>query len=71
MCRLDHPPHVIVSLTRILWRGSVRIWNWNKQKPLAILKYHTESVQAAAFAARGSNLLASASTNRIAVWAIY
>lgn len=53
----------------------VRIYNWKKLTPLAILKSHTEGVYALAFSSMstpGGSLLASASKDKkIALWSIY
>ena len=51
------------------WDRRVRLWQWRKWKPLAILKQHTAGVNAVHFS-RDSRWLASASSDRsIAVWA--
>ncbi|EGC38380.1 hypothetical protein DICPUDRAFT_148995 [Dictyostelium purpureum] len=52
------------------WDKRIRIFNFKKQTPLAILKYHSESVYSIDFS--GDNILASASKDsRIALWDIY
>ncbi|KYR00102.1 guanine nucleotide-binding protein subunit beta-like protein 1 [Tieghemostelium lacteum] len=52
------------------WDHRVRIFNFKKHTPLAILKYHEESVYTIDF--NTNNILASASKDmRIALWSIY
>ncbi|KAK5578999.1 hypothetical protein RB653_008675 [Dictyostelium firmibasis] len=52
------------------WDKRIRIFNFKKQIPLAILKYHTESVYSIDF--NSNNILASGSKDcRIALWDIY
>eukprot|EP00753_Platysulcus_tardus_P007263 PLAT15005.1.p1 GENE.PLAT15005.1~~PLAT15005.1.p1 ORF type:complete len:351 (-),score=91.77 PLAT15005.1:60-1088(-) len=65
------------------WDHRVRVWSWSKRsskggrkarkevKPLAVLRYHSDSVYAVAFQA-DSHLLASAGKDgRVALWDIY
>jgi len=53
------------------WDHRIRIYNWKKLKPLAILKGHTEGVFCLDFSPL-SNLMASGSKDkRIAIWSIY
>ncbi|KAM9970050.1 hypothetical protein ACTFIR_001890 [Dictyostelium discoideum] len=52
------------------WDKRIRIFNFKKQTPLAILKYHTESVYSIDF--NSNNILASGSKDcKIALWDIY
>ncbi|GAM17095.1 hypothetical protein SAMD00019534_002700 [Acytostelium subglobosum LB1] len=52
------------------WDRRVRIFNARKHTPLAILKYHTESIYSIDF--NRQNVLASASKDlKIALWSIY
>eukprot|EP01133_Synstelium_polycarpum_P013298 gene13298-15630_t len=52
------------------WDRRVRVFNFRKHTPLAILKYHTDSIYSVAFSSH--NVLASASKDmRIALWNIY
>jgi len=57
------------------WDHRVRIYSWKKYNPLAILKYHTESVYSIDFSplnTPGGPLLASGSKDqKIALWSIY
>lgn len=59
------------------WDHRVRIFDWNKHKPLAILKFHTTQVYCVDFGKydgvfSGKYTLASASKDRrIALWDIY
>ena len=53
------------------WDKRVRLWQWKRWKPLAVLKQHTETVTAVHFSA-DSRWLASASNDRtIALWDVY
>lgn len=52
------------------WDGKVRVYNYKKAAPLAILKYHTAGVTTVAFSA--DHLLASAARDgTIALWSVY
>ena len=53
------------------WDRRVRVWQWGKWKPLAVLRYHTGTVNAVCFSPC-SRWLASASNDRtVAIWSIY
>ncbi|KAF2073210.1 hypothetical protein CYY_005492 [Polysphondylium violaceum] len=52
------------------WDRRIRIFNFKKHTPLAILKYHTESIYTLDFSS--NNILASGSKDmKIALWSIY
>lgn len=55
------------------WDKRVRIWDYRRPRPLAILKAHTGAVNCLAFSpTEGDNLLVSGSADtRIACWSIY
>ena len=53
------------------WDRRVRVWQWGKWKPLAVLRYHAGTVNAVCFSPC-SRWLASASNDRtVAIWSIY
>jgi len=53
------------------WDHRIRIFDWKKPQPLAILKYHSAEVFSIDFS-QFSNLIASGSKDkRIAMWSIY
>ena len=53
------------------WDRRVRVWQWRKLKPLAVLKHHTATVHAVHFSAC-SRWLATASGDRtIALWSVF
>lgn len=55
------------------WDSRVRVWDFKRPRPLAILKAHTGAVNCMAFSSReGDNVLVSGSADtRIACWSIY
>ena len=53
------------------WDRRVRLWQWRKGKPLAVLKHHAGTVNAVHFSAC-SRWLATASDDRtVALWSLY
>jgi guanine nucleotide-binding protein subunit beta-like protein 1 len=56
-------------LTRVMLR--VRVFHTRKLKPLAILKYHSESVFAVDFTPDSNFLLSASKDHKIALWSIY
>ena len=53
------------------WDRRVRLWQWGKWKPLAVLQQHTGTVNAVHFSAC-SRYMASASNDKtIAIWTLY
>lgn len=54
------------------WDSKVRIFSWKSSKPLAILNYHTQSVDALAFSEFSDKLLGVGSKDgRISLWSLY
>ncbi|KAL3668199.1 hypothetical protein V7S43_007060 [Phytophthora oleae] len=53
------------------WDHRVRVFHLRKLKPLAVLKYHTESVFALDFSADCSLLTSCSKDHKIALWSIY
>ncbi|CAB4002349.1 guanine nucleotide-binding subunit beta 1 [Paramuricea clavata] len=54
------------------WDHKLRIFSWKSLKPLAILNYHTQSVDAVAFSNCQEQLLAAGSKDgRISLWSLY
>lgn len=57
------------------WDHRVRLFGWKKLQPLAVLKYHTDMVQSAAFSDHQDprqRLLAAASKDqRISLWSVF
>lgn len=53
------------------WDRRVRLWQWRKYKPIAVLKHHTATVHAVDFSPC-SRLLATASADKtIGVWQLF
>ena len=53
------------------WDRRVRVWQWKRLKPLAVLQLHKATVNAVSFSSC-SRWLASASADKtIAIWSIY
>lgn len=53
------------------WDKRVRLWQWKRWKPLAVLRHHTATVNAVSFS-DDSRWLASASSDRtIALWTLF
>ncbi|KAJ0404987.1 hypothetical protein P43SY_004904 [Pythium insidiosum] len=53
------------------WDHRVRVFHTRTLKPLAILKYHTDSVFAVDFTPDHNLLLSASKDHKIAVWSIY
>ena len=53
------------------WDHRVRLWQWRKLKPLAILKLHTATVNAVCFSACSRWLASASSDNFIGLWALF
>uniref|UniRef100_K3WKA8 Anaphase-promoting complex subunit 4 WD40 domain-containing protein n=1 Tax=Globisporangium ultimum (strain ATCC 200006 / CBS 805.95 / DAOM BR144) TaxID=431595 RepID=K3WKA8_GLOUD len=53
------------------WDHRVRVFHLRKLKPLAILKYHTESVFGLDFSADSSMFVSASKDHKIALWSIY
>jgi WD40 repeat protein len=53
------------------WDHRVRVFHLRKLKPLAVLKYHSESVFALDFSADSALLATSSKDHKIALWSIY
>jgi len=53
------------------WDKRVRIYNWRKHKPLAILKYHSESIFAVDFNFKTQFLASASKDKKIAIWLLY
>ncbi|CCI43162.1 unnamed protein product [Albugo candida] len=53
------------------WDRRTRIFHTRKSRPLAILKYHTDSVFDAAFSPDSKILATSSKDKKIALWSIY
>lgn len=53
------------------WDRRVRVWQWKRFKPLAVLQHHTATVNAVHFS-HCSRYLATASCDKtIALWSLY
>ncbi|KAF1330187.1 Guanine nucleotide-binding protein subunit beta protein 1, partial [Globisporangium splendens] len=53
------------------WDHRVRVFHLRKLKPLAILKYHTESVFGLDFSADSSMFVSVSKDHKVALWSIY
>ena len=52
------------------WDGKLRLFGWRKMKPLAILKFHAETVNAVSFS-RDNLFAAGSKDGRITIWDVY
>ena len=53
------------------WDHRVRVFHLRKLKPLAVLKYHSDSVFALDFSGNNALLTSCSKDRRIALWSIY
>jgi WD40 repeat protein len=53
------------------WDYRLRVFDWNKPRPLAILKGHTAEVYALDLAPTGNMIASGSKDKRIALWSIY
>ncbi|CAH0477770.1 unnamed protein product [Peronospora belbahrii] len=53
------------------WDHRVRVFHLRKLKPLAVLKYHSDSVFALDFSSNNALLISCSKDRRIALWSIY
>lgn len=52
------------------WDGRVRIYSWKKMKLLAVLKYHTETINCICFDEK-NNAIIGCKDGKISLWNIY
>ena len=50
------------------WDRRVRLWQWWRMKPLAILRHHTATVNAVDFSACSSWLASGSADQTVALW---
>jgi len=53
------------------WDHRTRIFSWKDSKELAILKYHSEGINAIQFSPRGNLLVTGGKDCKVALWNVY
>lgn len=64
-----HHPESVADRTLLLFR--IRVFHQRKLKPLAILKYHTESVFGLDFSPDNAHFVSASKDHKIALWSLY